>query len=196
MDPDQYRVYSNAVFGKLEGIGADLVLTTDRPQAKIQTGGPDGNRMLRLGCASDDRRDRAGGPADQSGLKPGDWAEFVDEHWIANSEAFDKLQALSEQVKVLARRPSVTPLQPQVTRSKRPTSTAQADSRRADKNILPIKARDRLMIGNDRVVKTQWVRGDQRIQAEVGKGQWILPGFALRSTARFDCRSSGVGGEA
>ncbi|HVT12626.1 MAG TPA: S41 family peptidase [Fimbriimonadaceae bacterium] len=166
MDANQYRVYNNVRKGKYEGIGADLILAQDKSKGKVQIGGP---------SASDDSDSRLpklviaavvpGGAADKAGLKPGDWVEFVDDHWIPNSEAFDKFEALAQQVK--QHKASIDEYF-----KMRKTLEAQAE-----KDVLPIKARDQLMMGRAGLVKTVWARGDQRISVTLPKGEWEMPGF-------------------
>ncbi|HWA84574.1 MAG TPA: S41 family peptidase, partial [Fimbriimonadaceae bacterium] len=49
----------------------------------------------------------------------------------------------------------------------------------AEKDVLPIKARDQLMMGRAGIVKTVWARGDQRISVTLQKGEWEMPGFGV-----------------
>lgn len=169
MDANQYRVYNNIRKGKYEGIGADLVLTRDKPKAKLQIGGPVGDdadaRMPKLMIAAI----VPGGAADKAGLKPGDWAEFVDDHWVPNSEAFDTFEALAEQVK-----------QHKATAAEYFKMRKKLQDQ-AEKDVLPIKARDQLMIGSAGSVKTVWARGTQRITVTLQKGEWEMPGFQVQS---------------
>ncbi|MFI5386500.1 MAG: S41 family peptidase [Fimbriimonadales bacterium] len=183
MDPDQYRVYSGVGPGKYEGIGADLVLSRDRPHAKVQISGDDvtddpGARLPKLVIAAI----VPGSAADKAGLKPGDWAEFVDDHWVPNSDAFDKLIAAEDNLIRLAKGgqadPKIVPeYQRQAAEYLKMRSRLHDE---AEKNILPIKARNRLMMGTSGFVHTQWVRGVRRIEANLERGVWTMPGFAVQ----------------
>jgi carboxyl-terminal processing protease len=168
MDADQFRVYSNARVGKYEGIGADIVLDRDRPQGSVQVSGDedaiDGSRLPKLVIAEI----VPGGAADKAGLKPGDWAEFIDDHWVPNSDALDKFQNLFENVK--KHKATVEEF----------VKMRKQLREESDKRILPIKARDRLMMGTNGVVRTQWVRGNQHIQATLEKGEWEMPSFKVQ----------------
>lgn len=169
MDANQYRVYNNVRKGKYEGIGADLVLARDKPRAKLQIGGTSGDdaeaRLPKLMIAAV----VPGGAADMAGLKPGDWAEFVDDHWVPNSEAFDKFEALAEQVK-----------QHKATAADYFKMRKELQNQ-AEKDVLPIKARDQLMIGRAGSAKTVWVRGTQRISVALQKGEWEMPSFQVQA---------------
>ena len=145
------------------------MLTRDRAQGKIQVGSGDesddsgGGRLPKLMIAAV----VPGGSADKAGLKPGDWAEFVDEHWVPNSPAFDRFSDLSEQV----RSKKANPLEFFKLR--------KLLREQSEKSVLPIKARDQLMIGNTGVVNVQWVRGEQHIKTSLPKGNWELAGFGV-----------------
>lgn len=166
MDPEQFKVYDNVRKGKYEGIGADVVLVRDRPQGKVQISGEEdsdeGNsRLPKLMIAAV----VPGSAADRAGLKAGDWAEFVDDHWIPNSDALDRFEKLFNDVKAhTAKVEDFVKMRKQLRDEE-------------EKHILPIKARDRLMIGAAGTVRTVWVRGDKRITAILGKGEWQMPAF-------------------
>ena len=170
MDSDQFRVYRNATRGKFEGVGVALVLTTDKQKGKVQVGADpetetEDRELPKLMIAAV----VPGSSADRAGLKPGDWVEFVDSHWLPNSDAFARLQQLSEHVK--AHQAS----------SDEYLKVRKALREAAEKNILAIKARDWLMIGTNGVVQTTWIRGDKKIEVALDKGQWEMPGFAVES---------------
>ena len=170
MDSDQLRVYTNVRNGKYEGIGADLVLARDRSQAKATVPAePEGDQadsgLPKLVIAAV----VPGGAADKAGLQPGDWAEFVDDHWVPNNDALTELTDLYEQAKLHKEKI------PEFVKMRR---ELRDDS---DKRILPIKARDRLMMGTSGEIRTQWVRGTKRIQASLSKSAIEMPGFRIQA---------------
>lgn len=169
MDADQYRVYDGVRHGKYEGIGADLILTRDKGKGKVQIGASEtdvaSQRIPRLQVATV----VPGSSADRAGLKPGDWVEFVDDHWVPNSDAFDEFAAMSEKV-----------------RKHQATSDAFLKMRdklrsEAEKNILPIKARDRLMMGSTGEIRATFVRDGRRMALALARGHWELPGFEVEA---------------
>src|SRR5579862_941809 len=161
MDPDQYRVYEKARAGKYEGIGADLVLTRDDHHnpgdtSEADDSGEGSGRLPKLVIAAV----VPGSSADKAGLKPGDWAEFVDDHWVPNTEALTKLQALDSRLLELRRIP-MTDLksnQEYVRDASEYLKERKLLITDSEKSIIPLKARDRLMIGTSGEIKTQWER--------------------------------------
>ncbi len=169
MDRDQFRVYSDARIGKYEGIGVALVLTRDKPHVKVQVSGGDesadaGYRLPRLMVAAV----VPGSSADKAGLRPGDWAEFVDDHWIPNSEALDRFKVLTDQVKDQKASPAEW---------LKMRKLLQDES---EKHILPIRARDRLMMGKSGEIRSQWVRDGKPIVLTLKRGEWTMPGFEVQ----------------
>ena len=172
MDRDQMRVYSAVREGKYEGIGADLVLqTTGRGPVKT-SGPPDASLksdaklpMLVVGAVV------PGSGADKAGLKPGDWVEFVDDHWLPNSEAIDKFQQLQKDVQ--AGKASGD----EYLRMRRDLRE------RIDKSMTPLRARDRLMMGADGNVNVVLVHGSERKTLTIEKGQWEMPAFGPSAEA-------------
>jgi C-terminal processing protease CtpA/Prc len=168
MDPEQYVVYSNARKGKFEGIGVALVLTTDSHGGQVQVGaesvGDDEESTLpKLMIA----QVVPGSSADRAGLKPGDWVEYVDDHWIPNSEAFERFRKLTEQ----AKKHEIS--------SEQFLKVQHELQEAAEKNILAIKARDRLMMGDNGIVSTVWNRAGKRLTLTLEKGDWQMPGFGV-----------------
>lgn len=169
MDADQYRVYSSATQGKFEGVGVALVLATDKHKGKVQVGADpesdtDERALPKLMIAAV----VPGSSADKAGLKAGDWAEFIDGHWLPNNEAFERFQALGDRVK---KHEATTDEYLKVRKQLREA---------AEKNILAIKARDWLMMGTSGAVQSTWVRGDKRIEVSLQKGNWEMPGFQAK----------------
>jgi len=182
MDADQYRVYANARDGKFEGIGADLVLTRDNPKGPVVTGGDSDSEdasatLPKLMVAAV----VPGSSADKAGLKPGDWAEFVDDHWIPNDEALERFQDMEKEL-VQAR--NLTRKDPSAAPKFQALASEYLKARRllqdeAEKHVYPIKARDRLMIGTAGVVRTQWEHDGHPLILVLNKGKWDLPGFGV-----------------
>lgn len=180
MDAEQTRVYNNVRLGKYEGIGADLVLVRETAKAHSSDTGdsedtPSGLPKLVVASVV------PGGAAEKAGLQPGDWAEYVDDHWIPNNDAFEKLLALSD--RVLKLKDACATNSNRIPEYKKAADEYLAARKRLldeeEKSVFPIKARDRLMIGSSGTVKTRWVRGGRRIELSLTKSETQMPGFAM-----------------
>ncbi len=172
MDADQLRVYMAAHAGRYEGIGADVVLYSES-SGKVQssTSGaeedatPTGDEKLpKLMIAAI----VPGSAADKAGLKPGDWVEFVEDHWLPNSDALDQLRDLQKKV-VAGKVPGGEFLK-----------LRKVLRTRFEKSMLPIRGRDRLMMGTDGSINATFVRGAQRIPLTLAKGKWTMRGFGVK----------------
>lgn len=165
MDKDQYRVYKAIREGKFEGIGANMFL--DSGGKKVSTGGDADEAMSgdvqlpKLTVAAI----VPGSAAEKAGMQPGDWIEFADDHWLPNSDAlsvFGKLQKVVLEGK---------PTKEQSAEYVQLRTKLRAE---IEKSILPIKARDLLMMGTTDSVKLTWVHGKERHSATIPRGTWQM----------------------
>lgn len=165
MDKDQYRVYSAVRKGEFEGIGANMILDNGGGGKKVQTAGDPDEAMSgeiklpKLVVASI----VPGSAAEKAGLKPGDWAEFVNDHWIPNSDALESFVKLQK---------VVFDGKPSAAQSAEYVKLRQILRAQMDKSMLPIKARDLLMMGTKDSVKVTWARGNDRFETDIQRGIW------------------------
>lgn len=99
--PELAKAYASAIYGKYEGIGADLVLErkgSASPSSVSSGEAPEDPfapsqlpRVVIAGVVP-------GGPADRAGAKAGDWVESVDGHWVYSAEAIDELRTAQRKV--------------------------------------------------------------------------------------------------
>jgi carboxyl-terminal processing protease len=164
MDKDEFRAFLNARQGRYEGIGADLVLKMptagSRPSKDFlqptpgeegadpgvvgadSGGSPATPQVPRLTVASV----VPGGPADKAGVKPGDIVETVDGHWVYNSTLLAQFRTAQKQY--LAKK--ITLAQINELRNKLRA--------KYEKAILPLRARDKLILGEAGAVNVVWER--------------------------------------
>lgn len=168
MDEKQFPVYSRARRGQYEGIGADLRLKV-ASTASGQKLDEDDPRLPKLVIAAI----VPGSSAEQAGLRVGDWLESVNGHWVPNSEAIQELAALHDKVRANLSSPEYPKLAAQylTLRSKL--------TQEFEENILPIRARDVLMIGANGKVSTVWMRDGKEMPRQLDKGRWSAPGFEV-----------------
>ncbi len=178
-DPDSVYM-EKAVFqahqamrsGEFEGIGAQLELVYTEPRKKEERipGQPlapeealvSGIRIPKLTVVSI----VPGGPADKAGVQVGDYVEYVDDHWVPNAEtiaSFRKLQQDFANGKVEWEEIS---------------RVRQELTKRTKKTVLPLKAREKLIVGKEGTVRVTWRRGSQSLNTNITMGTSRLPGFS------------------
>lgn len=161
MDPDQFRTYMGASEGRYEGIGVDLAFQMVVGKGHTNVG--DANEMdpsdvetlsiPRLSVVSV----TPGGPADQAGVKPGDWVDSVDGHWVLNPDAVAEYRTA-----VLRASPKATKaLSPEEAKARQAAARTLGAQLRAKLKtmLMPLKARDRLIEGASGEVKVTWHHG-------------------------------------
>lgn len=191
-DKNEFDLLIRSLQGKYEGIGADLAFLYPTKGAGDQSDAIP--RVTVLSVVPN-------GPASKSGIKPGDWIDSVDGHWVINSQFIDKAREIQQKVQ-----------------SKELPQTALDDIRRelrarADKAITPVRAWKRLMAGANEKVQVGLFRGDTRLEFTVGKASSerpklpdairpvFLPGgekqlasaMAGKSSIRLDLRGMSIG---
>lgn len=134
MDKDEFRVFQGMRQGSYEGIGAEVVF--DFPKTKED----DVNSFPRLRVTVV----APGGPADKAGLKPGDFIESVNKHWIIDPIVITNFRKLAQEVtKDKSKEAEFKKLRGEL-RTKSETS------------MMPARARDLLMIGTSGTLNVAW----------------------------------------
>ena len=166
MDKDEFRVYKAERRGDYEGIGAELALVlpsrkeitqgdtspipAESPEEELATA----SRIPKLTVVSL----TPGGPAEQAGVKIGDVVDSVDGHWVVNSDLIDEFNKARKQF--LAHKMSVNEI-----------NTIRKQLRaRTERALVPIKARQKLIIGDTGSVKVTWKRNKTSVDSTIPKG--------------------------
>lgn len=186
--PDMAKVYKDAVAGSYSGIGADLVLVRvgrDRafPSAMAVPEGEEdpltAARLPRVVVAGV----VPGGPADKAGVKPGDWVESIDGHWVFSAEQIDELRKTQQKVQ-----------------SKEWPSSKLHDlsvklRSKVNGALLPYKAFERLLAGRGETAKVVWNRpGVGQVPTTIVRGSCKAPLVARTDSGAFRVRlAPGVG---
>jgi carboxyl-terminal processing protease len=172
LDKEQFEVHRKMRAGQFEGIGVQLELIYDQPRdesVKV-SGQPTDPQEALLGSLRIPKLTVVsvvpGGPADKAGVKNGDYVEYVDDHWIPNAEtviSFRKLQRDFNDGKV--KWEQISPIRLELTQ-------------RMKKMLLPLKAREKLMLGKDGAVKVVWKRAKESRPTTITRGESRFPAFA------------------
>ncbi|MGV3614826.1 MAG: S41 family peptidase [Fimbriimonas sp.] len=188
MDKDEFRAFLNARQGRYEGIGADFVLKMPTTGAKTnkeylqptpneESGDPSAPAPVSVNGASEPAIPEAprlmvasivpGGPADKAGVLPGDIVETVDGHWVYNSSLLRQFK--EAQKKYQAKK--MTLLEINALRSKLRA--------KYEKAVLPLRAKDKLALGQAGTVKVVWERGKALRTTDIVRGVSERPGFRV-----------------
>jgi len=171
MDKDEYRVFENAKQGKYEGIGVQLELIYDKPADKGQksaVAAADSDEVLLGGLRIPKLTVVTvvpGSPADKAGLKPGDWIEYVDDHWVPNADTVASFRRLQRDV-----------VQGKAKMEQLVKVRAELKVR-TKRTLLPLKAKDRLVMGDNGSVKLTWQHSGVAKSATIAKHESVLSGF-------------------
>ncbi len=154
MDKDEFRVFESTREGKYEGIGIDVSLVMP-PKRPTKPSDPPQTRIPKVIVAAV----VPGGPADKAGIKSGDVIDTIDEHWVINSDIIDRFRVVQEQVT-----------------AKKLPADALKDLRselrkKMDKSLLPVKAKDKLCIGESGAVSVTWIHDGQKKTASITKAK-------------------------
>jgi carboxyl-terminal processing protease len=183
MDKDSFRAFLNSRLGKYEGIGADLALQLPKPGAKTNRSAlqptPTEDVDPRQEALTGDDAAYAfprltvtsvvpGGPADKAGVKPGDVVYSVDGHWLLNGDLAYRFKRARAQYD--AKKIPLTEL----------NALRKEIREKYDRMILPLRAKDRLFIGDTGGVKVVWERGGQQRSTVIQKGKSARIGFAVQ----------------
>jgi carboxyl-terminal processing protease len=171
MDKDAFRVHQAMREGKFEGIGLQLELVYLEPKTNEDrvSGQPVDPEAALLGSIRIPKVTVVtvvpGGPADKAGVKIGDYVEYVDSHWIPNAEtvaSFRQLQRDFTAGKV--KWEELSKVQIELTK-------------RTKKVLLPLKAKDKLLVGTEGSVHVVWRRGKESRSTDIVKGSSSIPNF-------------------
>ena len=176
MDPKEFKAFTNARTGNYEGIGAEMILTTDpqdKPQPNAASDDEDpvadptgGIRIPRLVVALV----VPGGPADRAGVKVGDWVDSLDGKWVVNGAPFRRLAQL--QLRVQKGKATVQDL----------NHLRQELRLKARASTIPGRAKDKLTIGTSGSVSVKWMRGQTLFTTQIDKESCRLPNILGGST--------------
>jgi len=156
MNPDEFRVYMNAREGKYEGVGVDLAFDKGHPSSADSLTPADMEQLsiprLKVVAVT------PGGPADRAGVRPGDWVESVESHWVLNPLLVEQYRSA---VATLNGKDAKT-VSASVSKARQDQVTQIGKTLKAklDTMIMPAKARDMLTIGDKGAVTVVWHRGD------------------------------------
>ncbi len=175
MDNDQFKAFLNARVGKFEGIGADLVLTTESHAPAPKTAGqiPDGEmgadealvfvrEIPKVQVASI----VPGGPADRAGVQVGDTVESIDDHWVVHSDLIRKFRLASKKFN-----------DKKITRLELEKLRTELRAK-FERSIFPGKAKDRLFMGKSGVVNVVWNRSGSIKKTRIVRAPSSLEGFS------------------
>jgi carboxyl-terminal processing protease len=172
LDKEQFDVHRKMRFGQFEGVGVQLevIYTQPRDEGARSSGQPPDPQEALLGSLRIPKLTVVsvvpGGPADKAGVRVGDYVEYVDDHWIPNAEtvlSFRKLQRDFNDGKV--KWEQISPVRLELTQ-------------RMKKMLLPLKAREKLMVGKQGAVKVVWKRGKASLPTTITRGESRFPAFA------------------
>ena len=179
MNADEFRAFTNATEGKYEGIGVDLAYDKWKPGPGTQIGAADVESLavprLKVVAVT------PGGPADRAGVKPGDWVDSVDAHWVFNPEPVVEFRKA-----VLTLSPSATKLlspDQLKTRQQSVETIGKSLKARLDTMIMPPKAKDMLTIGTNGALTIVWHRGDTMRSTTITRKESGVPEIEADSDA-------------
>lgn len=153
LDSNSFRAFQEARKGTYEGIGIDLRLIL--PPKKADASDAIFVRVPKLVVSTV----VPGGPADKAGLKTGDVIDTVDNHWVVNNDLLDAFRDL--QRKVLAKQASADDLK-----------KMREDLRvKMDHSMMPMRARERLLIGADGTVDLKVLREGKVVEAKISRAK-------------------------
>ena len=181
MEQPEFTAFLNSRAGKYEGIGAELALVDPAginlgsiPGGNLQPSGEGGAEEMMATMPKIPRLTLVavvpGGPADKAGLKVGDMVYSVDGHWLVNSDLLDKFR--KAQRDWTAKKITLRDLN--LLRKEIRSKTERA--------LLPLRAKDRLMLGTSGTVKMVVDRGKSQITALVPRGASSLPDMVAQGS--------------
>lgn len=177
MDRDEFRVFQNARVGKYEGIGADLEILLPNAssiankkllQPTPSEEGSDPRQDALAPTAGNGRRGIAfprltvtsvvsGGPADLAGVKAGDAVYSVDDHWVINGDLAERFLQADKDFK--AKKIGLAQL----------NELRKEVRAKYERMLLPLRAKDRLVLGSKGTVRVVWDRDGQKRSTVIQK---------------------------
>lgn len=172
MDKEMFQAHQNMRLGQFEGIGVQVEMIYAEPPSKDAKGSgqPIAAEQALLGSIRIPKLTVVtvvpGGPADKAGVHIGDYVEYIDDHWVPNSEtvaSFRKLQKDFADGKVTFEALSKVRIEL---------------AKRTKKTIMPLKAREKLLTGKSGKIDVVWKRGQESRNTVLEKAPSKLPSFA------------------
>lgn len=152
-NPQEFAAFKSLRAGQYTGIGVWLDYKSQKVDLKLD--GEDGEAMLpRLTVVSV----APGSPADKAGVRAGDFLDSVDGHWVTNSEAI--LRYRKAQMDYLNKKIDFKTI----------NDMRKALKAKADKSILPGRAREKLIVGNSGEISVVWERDGKPVETKLTKG--------------------------
>jgi carboxyl-terminal processing protease len=161
MDKDAFSAYLDAQAGHFRGIGVDFRF--QQLPYDLASGDETASDSDPTGDVADARIPRLvvnsvvpGGPADRAGVKPGDWVDTVDGHWVLDSEVIAKYRKLVADENAAAKAGKLAPAKSEPLRREL--------AAKADASIMPIRAFADLALGKTGTVVVAWRRGNDPVR--------------------------------
>lgn len=159
MDADNFRAFQEARAGNHEGIGVELKLvlpavkTVPQGSGTTESRAPAAIRIPKLVIFSV----VPGSPAEKAGLQPGDVVDTVNGNWVLNSDELESFRDL--QRRVLAKEATADDL----------NKAREALRVRMEHSIMPMRARERLLVGKDGAMNLAVRRGRDIVEVKLDK---------------------------
>jgi len=172
MDKEEFAAFLNARQGKYEGIGAELafVLMGAENKEAVKGEATEGGTTPGEALMTSARVPRLkvvgivpGGPADKAGVKVGDVLYSIDGNWVVNTDLIVKLQKASRDFEDK----KITQDQLNAVRKEVRDKTERA--------LMPMRARDRLVLGASGSVKVEWERAGAKVTTTIAKAPSEMP---------------------
>ncbi|MEA2551953.1 MAG: carboxyl-terminal processing protease, partial [Fimbriimonadaceae bacterium] len=177
MDTDEFRVYQNSLQGKYEGIGADFTFKMQGGKPHNSATGADSASPNDMGSLSIPRLTvvgvTPGGPAEQAGVKPGDWVDTIEDHWVLGPDLVSEYRTAVVQATTNATKS--LPLDEAKKRRDKARSLGAQLRAKLNTMVMPLKARDMLTIGEGQTVKVLWRRGGAVRETAIQKKASQIP---------------------
>jgi carboxyl-terminal processing protease len=179
MDKDEFAAFLHRREGIYEGIGVDLELVmpaaAGAPKQTSTFVGEDGEPVT----PSEDLANGVpriprvtvvavvpGGPADRAGVKPGDVVYTVDDRWVWNGDLIVRFR--KAQKDWMAKKIDLATLNKMRSEVREKT----------ERDLLPHKARQRLMVGKSGNVKVVWTRAGAHRTTNLTRAESRMPGLS------------------
>jgi carboxyl-terminal processing protease len=179
MDKEEFSAFLNRRQGIYEGIGVDLELKLPggakavptsvvmNDDAEVEAPSPGGSlkipRLMVVNVVP-------GGPADRAGVKPGDVVDTIDGHWVLNSDLIQRFRKANRDW--LAKKIPLDTL----------NKIRKEVREKAERNIMPLKAKERLSTGASGAVKVIWSRNGALRTTPLVRARTQAPAFIASGT--------------
>ncbi len=179
MDKSEFTAFLNSREGKYEGIGAELALVNPAGipsgaagRGNLQPTDEGGAEEMMATMPKIPRLTLVavvpGGPADKAGLKVGDMVYSVDDHWLVNSDLLDRFRAA--QIDWAAKKITLRDL----------NKLRKEIRTKTDRALLPLRAKDRLMLGTTGTLKVTVDRAKSQLTVNITRGTSSMPNWSVK----------------